>query len=531
MIPFYSAESVRQADRVALDKTGMSSALLMENAGKEAAEALIRAFGKRSWVILCGPGNNGGDGFVLARHLLVAGLEVTVLLSQPKDRIGNEPGSFLQALENTACRVLETTSMNDDELARLLRDSDGIVDALLGTGSRGILRGECKRLLSLVPGKGPVMVSLDIPSGVDPSSGEVRSTAFRADLTLTFLAPKIGLRVMPGAAFAGKIEILQIGVPPAEILPSPEIWGYGLEDAISDWPGPRFEDHKGKKGTVLILGGSGRFRGAPLLAARAALRAGAGLVVLIVPECVAKAASTSLPETVVAPVSAGNEFLIEPETAIGVLGEWRDRADALVIGPGLGRFHSSASLVGWVSRSWQKPILLDADALHYLSGKVVSPFSLITPHEGEAAHLLGKTAETIAASRLGCTKELARCFGTVLLKGPFSLCCDGNRTGVVLESTPALAVPGSGDVLSGIAGTLLATGLRPWKAGLAGAWLHARAGLYLSRKLRSETGILSHELADSLPAVISELSPPAADISIHGAVPLPFPAQEPRCDS
>lgn len=531
MIPFYDAETFRQADKAALDRTGLSSVLLMENAGRGAAEVLVRAYGKQSWVILCGPGNNGGDGFVLARHLLVAGFEVTVLLSQQKDQIRNEPGAFLQALTNMGCRILESPSLKDDEIARLLRGSDGIVDALLGTGSTGIVRGECERLLSLVPGKGPVMVSLDIPSGVDPSTGEVRSIAFRADLTLTFLAPKIGLRIMPGAAFAGKIEILPIGIPPAMILPSPQVEGYRLEDAMLDWPKPRFEDHKGKKGTVLILGGSGRFRGAPLLAARAALRAGAGLVVLIVPGCVARAASLSLPEAIVAPVSDESECLIEPESAIRALREWKDRAGALVMGPGLGRIDSSAFLVDWVSRSWQKPVVLDADALHYLSGKTESPFSLITPHEGEAGHLLGKTAETVSTSRLVCAKELARRFGTALLKGPFSICCEGDRSGVVLESTPALAVPGSGDVLSGIAGTLLAKGLQPWTAGLAAAWLHARAGLYHTRKFRSETGLLSHELADCLPAAISELFPPTENISIQGAFPFPFAGQEPRRDS
>lgn len=507
MIPFYSAETTRAADRLANEKTGITPALLMENAGRGAAEVLVGKFGGRSWTIACGPGNNGGDGFVLARHFLIAGLDVTVLLSQARDRFRNDPAAFLKMLDSTGCRILETPLLDDESLSRLLRDSGGIVDALLGTGSTGEPRGEARRLLSLIPENGPTLVSLDIPSGVDPSSGEVRGVAFRAQVTLTFLAPKIGLRVMPGAAFAGEIEVVPIGIPATEILPSPEVEGYGLSDAQGDWPKTRFDDHKGKKGTVIILGGSGRYRGAPILAARAALRAGAGLVVLLVPECIATAASVSLPEAVVISASLENDRVLEKEPVLDALEEWSGRSDALVAGPGMGRSESTAFLVDWISRSWHKPVLFDADALRFLPAKLENPISLITPHEGEAGHLLGESPAFISASRLANLQELSRRFGTVLLKGPFSLCCDGKRTGVVLESTPALAVPGSGDVLSGIAGTLLARGLPPWRAGLAAAWIHARAARFIARKIESASGILSHEIADGIQAVSSELSP------------------------
>ncbi len=531
MIPFYDAESTREADRLIMKNPGMTSSLLMENAGRGAAEVLIREFGKQSWVILCGPGNNGGDGFVLARHLRMAGFEVTVLLSQPRDRFKNEPAAFLHSLENLECPILETPHMDDESISGIFRNSRGIVDALLGTGATGVPRGECERLLFLLPEQGPCKVSLDIPSGVDPSSGEVKSVAFRADLTLTFLALKVGLRVMPGAGYAGKIEVIPIGVPATGFLSTPQMEGYGLEDALCDWPRSRFDEHKGKKGTVLILGGSSRYRGAPLLAARAALRTGAGLVVLIVPECVAKAASVFLPEAITVSASLGNDQALEPTPAIDALLEWEERAGSLVAGPGIGRFDSSVTLVNWISHSWRKPIVLDADALHFLSGRTESPSSLITPHEGEAGVLLGKTGQSVSASRLASVRELARRFGPVLLKGPFSLCCDGNRTGAVLESTPALAIPGSGDILSGITGTLLSKGLTPWKAGLAGAWVHARAGSFLSRNPRSQTGILSREIADTLPLVIGELASLAGQTALQGEIRLSFHEREPHLDA
>lgn len=507
MTPFYTAETIRQADRLAAEKLAMPSGLLMENAGRGAAEALLQNFGKRDWTVLCGPGNNGGDGFVAARHLALAGSKVSVILSEDRERFREEPAFFLQRLEKTGCPIEQAPSMQDGELLSLLNHSDGIIDALLGTGSSGHLRGGCARLLSLVPQNGPLKVALDIPTGVDPSSGVVRTEAFRADLTLTFLAPKIGLRVMPGAAFAGKIQVVGIGVPEDEILPPPEVEGYGPEDAASEWPTSRFDDHKGRKGTVLILGGSECYRGAPVLAARAALRSGAGLAVLIVPECIAVSAAQSLPEAILLSSSGKNESTHDPDSVISLLEAWEEKANALVLGPGLGRNEPARLVTEWVSRFWRKPVILDADALHGLTGKVNSPFSLIAPHEGEAGRLLGKKPDSVASYRLESARELARQFGTVLLKGPFSLCCDQTRTGIVLESTPALATPGSGDVLSGIAGTLLAKGLPPWSAGLAAAWVHARTATILSAFRGSETGLLASEIADGIHLCLRELFP------------------------
>ncbi|MFA0888393.1 MAG: NAD(P)H-hydrate dehydratase [Synergistales bacterium] len=511
MTPFYAADAIREADRLAVEKIALNFSLLMENAGRGAAEALTRRFGKLNWTILCGPGNNGGDGFVAARHLALAGSEVTVILSEAREKIRSEPAFFLRNLEKTRCRIEQASSMEDESLLHLLEKSGGIIDALLGTGSSGHLRGGCARLLSLVPPKGPLMISLDVPTGVDPSSGVVSTVAFRADLTLTFLAPKIGLRVMPGAAFAGKIEVIGIGIPDSEILPPPEVVGYGPEDAARDWPAARFDDHKGRKGTVLVLGGSERYRGAPLLAGRASLRSGAGLAVLIVPECIARTASVSLPEAIVLPSSGKDETSHDADLAISLLKEWAEKANALVLGPGLGRNEASHRVTEWVSRFWTKPVLLDADALHNLTCKVESPSSLITPHEGEAGRLLDKDPRSVALNRLENARELGRKFGAVLLKGPYSLCCDGTRTGLVLESTPSLAIPGSGDVLSGIGGTLLARELAPWSAGLAAAWLHARTGSLLSNRRGSTIGLLATEIADNLHLSLKQLFPLSAD--------------------
>ncbi len=506
MIPFYDAAAIREADRLAAERFGFSPALLMENAGRGAAEALLRLYGRRNWTILCGPGNNGGDGFVAARHLALAGCGVEVFLSEERSRLRSLPAANLSLLEAMGCSVFQVGELDDCFLADRFEKSGGILDALLGTGARGALRGETPRLLRFLPEKGPVKVSLDVPTGVDASDGTVDSQAFRADLTLTFLAPKNGLRIMPGAAYAGKLGIIDLGIEKNLLLSSPSIEGYGIEDAAGDWPPVSFGEHKGKKGTVLILGGSSTYRGAPVLAARAALRAGAGLVVLIVPECIAKSASMSLPETIVLSASKEDEGGVDFESAVGLLSEWSERADALVFGPGAGRVASTRLLMEWIAASWRKPLLLDADSLFFLAGKVSTSRSLITPHEGEAARLLGETSTTVAARRLESACSLARRFGTVLLKGPYSICCDGNRTGFALESSPALAVPGSGDVLSGIAGTLLAKGLSPWRAGLAAAWTHARAGSILSSDRRTEAGFLASEIADALQAVLGELS-------------------------
>jgi NAD(P)H-hydrate epimerase len=443
----------------------------------------------------------------LARHFLVAGISPTVILSRKIPETSKELHRFLDVLQRLGCKVEESTLLNDEQLARLFSQSGGIVDALLGTGSRGPARGECARLLSLIPEEGPVKVALDIPSGVDPSTGEIASVAFRADLTLTFLGAKIGLRVMPGAALAGEIETLPIGVPSKDILPAATITGYTLEDAAADWPRPVFSDHKGKKGTVLVLGGSRNYRGAPLLTARAALRAGSGLVVLIVPECIARTASSFLPEAIVISASTVDDQEIDPVLAIDSISNWKPKAGVLVLGPGLGRLDSTACLVDFFSSSWEKPILFDADALHFIKGLPYSGSSLITPHEGEADNMLRVEPGTAAGHRLKSTKELSARFGTALLKGPYSLCCDRGVTGIVLETSPALAIPGSGDVLSGIAGSLLARGLSPLKSALAAAVVHASTGKELARRFQSETGLLSSEIADALPYTIARLFP------------------------
>lgn len=506
MIPFFDADTIREADRRATGQFGFSPSLLMENAGKGAADALLELYGRRNWTILCGPGNNGGDGFVAARHLALAGCGVSVLLSGDRSRIKDIPAANLRLLDQMDCPVLQCSDYSDEFLAERLKNTDGILDALLGTGSGGPLRGEILRILRLLPEKGPLKVALDVPTGVDASTGTADPKAFRADMTLTFLAPKIGLRVMPGASCAGKFRVIDLGIDGKLLLPSPPVEGYGIEDAARDWPPVAFGDHKGKKGTVLILGGSSAYRGAPVLAARAALRAGAGLVVLIVPECVTGAASSALPEALVLSASKEDTGAVDFDTAVRLLSEWSEKAGSLVFGPGAGRSDSTRSLLEWISASWLKPLLLDADSLFFLPGKPSASCSLITPHEGEAGRLLGKPSTVVADRRLESASSLVRQFGTVLLKGPYSICCDTARTGIVLESTPALAVPGSGDILSGIGGTLLAKGLSPWKAGLAAAWTHARAGKLLSNERGTETGLLAREIADSLPRVFRELS-------------------------
>lgn len=508
MIPFYSAASVSTADRAAVEDFGLTPEILMESAGRGAAEVLLRLYGKIGWTLLCGTGRNGGDGLVLARHLLVAGCEVTVVLATEKVQLRGENALFLRVFESLGGKVLESRRIDDDNFQRLAGTHAGIVDALLGTGAAGQPRGECGRMLSLLTLGGEPRVALDIPSGVDPSTGETWPTAFRADLTLTFLAPKIGLRVMPGAACAGRVEIIPIGVTPAKVLHAGDAEGYAREDAENDWPLPAFDDNKGKKGTVIILGGCKRYRGAPLLAARAALRAGAGLVVLAVPECIAKTVTLSLPEAVIAPASSANPQELDYKTATRQLGEWSNKGATLVAGPGLGRSDTSAEIVRWISHEWTNPVVLDGDALFFLPGRVKAGLSLITPHEGEAARLVGKTARRVSAFRLKSVSEISAIYGPTLLKGPFSLCCDGKRTAFSLESSPALAVPGSGDVLAGIAGMLLSRNLSPFRAALAAAWVHARAARRLSIEKGSEAGLLATEVSDAIPGVIGEFLSP-----------------------
>ncbi|MDR1514976.1 MAG: NAD(P)H-hydrate dehydratase [Synergistaceae bacterium] len=500
MKKFYSGSSVREADKKALEKLRVPGAVLMENAGRSAAEALLRRFPRaRDFTFLCGPGNNGGDGFIAARHVALWGREASVISTIGLDKYKNDAGFAALSAKSCGVSVLCSKDMKDDDIASRIRSAGVVVDALLGTGSNGAPRGEVVRLIELC-GDAAHLVSLDIPSGVDPDSGETYGTVLTAEATITFLAEKVGLAVSPGCLHAGEVEVCGIGVKPELVLGDHQLTGYGASDIPALRPRFPKDAHKGTRGALMVVGGSETFRGAPLFAGLGALRAGCGLVFLAVPDFMATEASSFLPEAILLPLPSKGGF-IRYRTVEKVLAPWFDKCGAIVLGPGIGRNLESELVTNWIRAEWKKPLLMDADALHNIGNTGHNDDShhrrdnvVITPHEGEAAFLLGSSAKKVAGNRLSSCADLSEKFGTALLKGPHTLICSGAERRVILDGGPELAVPGSGDVLSGVIGAFLATGMRCADAATLGALLHAGAAASCARR----EGILARELADNI---------------------------------
>jgi NAD(P)H-hydrate epimerase len=503
MKKYYGSPSIREADRIASEKLGVPGIVLMENAGRGAAETLLRKYPHcRKFLILCGPGNNGGDGFVAARHMALWGRDPTVVSTIDLDSYKNDAAIAAAAARNSGVKAFSSKELSDEDLAALIKSSDVTVDALLGTGSNGAPRGEVVRLIGLCDGARP-LVSLDMPSGVDPDTGEAYGAVLSADMTITFLAEKVGLAVSPGYLHSGEVELCGIGVPPELIVPDKcELVGYDASDIPSLMPKVPKDAYKGARGSLLIVGGSDSYRGAPVLAAMGALRAGCGLVFLAIPDFMMEQASILLPEAIIIPLPARGGF-IRFRTLEKAISPWLDKCDALTLGPGLGRSLEAEMLTGWLCREWKKPLLIDADALHHVASleKNAGLYNrtekvVITPHAGEAAALLGASVKKVSANRLASCVELADKFGTALLKGPHTLICSGAEKRVALEGGPELAIPGSGDVLSGVVGAFLASGVSCVDAATLGAIAHGAAGKSCGRT----NGVLARELAGKIKA-------------------------------
>lgn len=501
----YDSEDFRQADQIALNELHMPKILLMENAGRAAADVIVSRFpSARSILVTCGSGSNGGDGFVTARHLRRRSNKITVLISTSIERISGDALVNLQALQSIGIDIRESGDLSRDELRSLLGSQDLLVDAMLGTGSKGAPRGEILRVIRAMAGSVPV-VSLDIPSGVDPSTGRTDGEAVKAILTVTMLARKTGLEIMPGRGLRGELEVADIGVPSEFLLrrnPSHTLIEGADVARMLPHRGP--VSHKGDRGLVLVIGGSSRYSGAPVLSALGALMCGCGGVVVAAPTPV-WAQSICHPEMIfMEGVSEGG--LLSSRTWDAALDTWGDRIDSVVIGPGLDRGEPSRELFRRVWNEWKGPLCVDGDALFELGRWSERPYrsqnSVITPHEGEAANMLSKERRSVSASRLGSILELSDLFGTTLLKGAATIISDGNRVRVIPFIVPGLSIPGAGDVLAGAIGAFLGMGLDSFDAATSAAYLHALAGRELEHDIGID-GISATGVASAIPRAIS----------------------------
>lgn len=517
--PLVTTAEMQALDRQTIDERGIPGEILMESAGRalvEATLALRRESGRSAATIraLCGAGNNGGDGFVLVRHLHAEGIPAeAVLIGEPK-RLPRDAAGNWARLEAAGCarRIVDPGDLDYDWDA-LLGETSVAVDALFGTGLKREIQGGFARLidsLGVARGAGLRVLSVDIPSGIAANTGAILGTAVKADRTVTISLPKIGLALEPGASHAGRIEVARVGIddPDPDRLPRVELWN--ARGAAARFPARARSGHKGGFGHVLVVAGSAGKTGAAVLCARAAARAGAGLVTLAHPSGV-EAELAALPaEVMSAPVAStpAGVFARAGEKAIEELVAARD---VIALGPGIGQDAETVDLVLRLVVTIDRPMVIDADGLNALQGQLerlherATP-AVLTPHPGEAARLLEATAGELNADRVGAARTLARrSRSVVVLKGARTVVANPDGCALIIPTGgPLLATGGTGDVLTGILAALLAAGLPAFEAAGLAAWWHGAAADHLPAS-RVGFGLLASELADALPEVAASI--------------------------
>ncbi len=507
--PQYSAEQMRAIDRWAIEELGIPSLELMERAG-EAVAAAVAELGRAGPVrIVCGKGNNGGDGFVAARHLSEREVECEALMLWPEEELSGDARESHARLVGTAAvaRVVDST-----ELPAALEGSTVVVDALLGTGFKGTPRPPLDVGIEAINGASCPIVAVDVPSGADASTGEVAGPCVRAGLTVTFHAAKLGLWIMPAKAYSGRVEVVDIGIP--EGGPGDDYDGGLILPAVLGLvPRRSIESTKFSSGSLLVVGGSTGLTGAACLTCEAGMRAGAGWVRAGVPSSLNQIFEQKLTEVMTLPV-AGSGGSLEP-AALDALLEAAERADSVVLGPGLGRTEGALELARRLASELECPLLLDADGLNAFAGADLGALTrrskptVLTPHAGELARLLGTDSAAVSARRLAHVREAARRTGaTVVLKGDDSLVAeDGRPVAVSPGGSPALATAGTGDVLSGVIGAFLAKGLSGFDAACAGVYAHTQAG-WLAAAEHGADSVIASDVIAALPAALRRPAAP-----------------------
>lgn len=524
-----TAAEMREVDRLTAERCGISSLQLMENAGTRFLEFLRACYddmAARRTAVLCGKGNNGGDGFVVARHLQEKGLKPSVYLFAKQEAVRGDAAENLERLEKSGVTVQKITGLAEwDAVRPQVAKSYVIVDALLGTGLKGKAEGllasvieDVNRISRNATSLRPeAIVAVDIPSGL-PSDGEPsEGPVIRAHATATFTAPKMGQLISRDAACCGKLHVRDIGSPREliEEIGKQKVRWIEPQEFLELPLVRRADAHKGKYGHVLVMAGSLGKSGAAILAGRGALRSGSGLVTVATPGAALPIVAAAQPELMTEPLASTKAGTIAAANAnadrLRVLLEGKT---LLAIGPGIGTHKETQKFVTSVVRQTGLPVILDADGLNAFAGhardlaKRKTPHLALTPHPGEMARLLGVSNPSVQADRLGIALEAAKAWKAhVILKGFHTiLATPDGRAFVNTTGNPGMAKGGSGDVLTGIlAGTVSQLGLEHWERALAlGVYLHGRAGDQGARH-HQETGLLAGEIADSLPEVYHRL--------------------------
>lgn len=505
-----TAAQMREFDRRTVEEFGVPSIVLMENAGRHVFEAVRGILGDvsgRRVCVVAGRGNNGGDGFVVARHLRDAGASVSVYLLGDPATVKGDAQINLDILVKTG---LEITAVDSSAQVRsALIHSDAVVDAIFGTGLRGEITGLTADVIDSINDAHRPTIAVDIPSGLDSDTGAVLGRCVHADVTVTFALPKLGHFTYPGAAYVGKLIVGDIGIP------------HSLYDEVDvelvseSWVAERLparpnDSNKGTFGTCVVVAGSAGMTGAATMASEAVLRAGAGLSILCVPKGLQSAMAVKLTEVITRGLPDDSDGAIGPES-LGAALEACEKARSVVLGCGMGHAAGTCSFVQDLARKVDKPSVIDADGLNCLSedlsvlqgdhGDVV-----ITPHPGEMSRLLGTSIAEIQSDRIGAARRAAAELHCIaVLKGAHTLIAEpSGRVYINTTSNVGMATGGTGDVLAGTIGGLLAQGMTPLDAAVCGVFIHGLAGDIAASRL-GEAGMIAGDVLSSLPPALKHL--------------------------
>ncbi len=516
-----TADQVRELDRQAIEEIGIPGVVLMENAGRGAAELINDGYGDL-WpgpvLVVAGKGNNGGDGFVIARHLMNMGWDVITVALAPQEAIKGDAAINLEVLLRSEGEVF--FAPEQQELAEFFENCyppELVVDALLGTGLASEVLGSYALAIDWINASGLPVVAVDVPSGVDATTGAILGDAVCADLTVTFVAPKVGLLVYPAAGYVGDLATVDIGMPAHLLdLSGDEHLLVDEEVAASLLPQRPSNGHKGTFGHLLVVAGSTGKTGAAALTAQGGQRIGCGLVTLACPASVHDILEIKLSEAMTVAVDEVDGALslqaLEPLRSL-----WAGK-QALAIGPGLGLGEETGALVRRMVRECPVPLVIDADGLNALGAhpeflkECDGLQAVLTPHPGEMARLLGVSVAEVEADRIGAARSFATTYGvTLLLKGARTVIAftDG-RVCINRSGNSGMASGGTGDVLTGIIGGLLAQGLAPEQAAVLGAWLHGAAGDQVADRC-GESGMTATDLLAEIPSACHNLSIPGEE--------------------
>jgi NAD(P)H-hydrate epimerase len=485
--PLYTAEEMRAAE----EAYGGPTLELMERAGAATAETILARYPDgKSVSVWCGTGSNGGDGFVVARKLCEAGKDVEVVLIGDEQKVSGDARENLERAREGGIPFAETA------------ETDLVVDAIFGTGFRGKPRSEAAAAIEEINGSAAPVVAVDVPSGVDASTGEVASPAVRADLTVTFHERKVGLVVAPGRFHAGEVQVADIGLSATKTRHR-----RATRELLSLVPRRGPEDNKYTAGSVVVVGGSTGKTGAACLAAEASLRSGAGICTACVPASLSTIFEQRLLEVMTR--ACPDEDGVMTLDAADVVIEAAERATAVALGPGLGRTDGTRALLAYLLDRLDKPIVLDADGLWALAGHLDWVFArdaptVLTPHEGELAVLLGRKSAWVRSRRLHAAQAGADDVGAVvLLKGADTIVAAPGRGVVVSDlGSPGLATAGSGDVLTGVVAACLSKGMEGLMGASAAAATQGVAAAIAAER-HGCAGLLAGDVVEALSLALS----------------------------